>query len=105
MVQKEFRNILVKTGLNVYHNYSNQDCGNYIVWQLLSIEPLYADDVCIDFVSKFKVFYFTNLEYDDENIRKIISVLNENNCGISKIKVEHDIDTGITMYVFEVSYE
>ena len=101
MTQTEFKNILVETGLNVYHNVANQDEGNYIVWNLVGFKYVFSNNIVEERNALYCVNYYSKDEYD-ENFLLIESVLQNHGITFSAPVVVYDIQTNTTMYSFTV---
>lgn len=106
MTQAEFKDILVETGLNVYHNIANQDDGNYIVWNLVGFKYIFSENQVEERNARYCVNYYSKEEYD-EKFLLIESVLESHEITFSAPVVVYDPATNITMYSFtvEVGYK
>lgn len=101
MTQTEFKDILVETGLNVYHNVANQDEGNYIVWNLVGFNYAFSCNTVEERNALYSVNYYSKDEYD-ENFLLVESVLENHELSFSTPVVVYDMSTNITMYSFTV---
>lgn len=104
MTQLEFKDILISTGIDTYHNLAQDDEGNYIVWNLVGFKYSFGDNCIAERVAVYSVNYYTKLEYD-ENFLLIESVLERDDVTFDAPEVIYDWQTNITLYAYTVEAE
>lgn len=102
MTQQDFKNILLKIGVPVYHYQAHEETSNYIVWACVGRKSIQSDDFTEDMVLRYAVNYYSSSEYDDIIIDKIHEVLEENNLFVTDEVISFNETSNLTLYAFTV---
>jgi len=105
MKLKELRDLLLSTGIPVYHYIAKDVTGNYIVWaEERQGDTEYADDKILYQGIEGRIFYYTQTEFDPA-FDLIQEKLNSGDLSWKLEQISYDEETSYIIYewIFEVT--
>ncbi len=99
MTIKDFKNLLIQSGVPVYHQQAHKQINKYIVWAETSQKSLKADGATAETTAIVAVDYYTNTEYDDTFNNFLLFLETFDEISVSDCDIEFDSNTGYTRYM------
>lgn len=102
MTIKDFKKLLLESGVPVYHQQAHKQTGKYIVWAETSQRSLKADGATAETATVVAVDYYTDTEYDETFNNFLLFLEGFDEISVSDCVVDFNPDTGYTRYMTTV---
>lgn len=104
MKLSEFKNVLLSTGLKVFHGEALKYEGNFISWFEVKKRYTFADNRRELATYQVDVFYVTKSEYDEENVEHIEDKFDDNDICYNSAEIDYIAEKKAWVYHWLVEF-